>query len=215
MNSLYGKTIQAVELVNEDTKDSDYETEIDAEGKLHVKRVNKTFRAGGLFNPFIATLITGKVRAMIHTLEHKFKALHTATDSIKTLLPVTGCSNELGGYKHEVTGTCLLFRNKLYLHFAKDYSHCSHDPKEVKIFHHGQHLCKFALHGFTGRAKDLMGLYHTREKKYKINHLFKIREALIQKQIPLAMVKELERKLNMNWENFVDAEPKIKDNLDA
>jgi len=185
MNALYGKTIQAVELNNKETRDADFEMDFDEKENIKLKRVNKTYRAGGLFNPFIATLITGKVRAMIHDLEHRFKALHTATDSIKTQLHVTGCSNELGGYKLEVKGTCLLFRNKLYLHY--------NEKDELK---------KFALHGFSGNTEDLLKLYRSKGRLYTINHLFKIKEALIQKKIPLAMVKGLERQLNMDWTKF-------------
>jgi hypothetical protein len=188
MNTLYGKTIQAVEVVNEETRASDYETEIDKAGKLKVKRINKSYRAGGLFNPFIATLITGKVRAMIHSMEHKFKALHTATDSVKTQLPITGESGELGGYKLEVKGDCLLFRNKLYLHYDGKMS----DNK----------LVKFALHGFMGKASNLLDLYQRREQDYKVDHLFKIKEALIQKQVPLKMTKALDRALKIDWRQF-------------
>ncbi|MEM5806981.1 MAG: DNA polymerase [Candidatus Aenigmatarchaeota archaeon] len=183
LNSLYGKLIQATKLDNEDTA-CDYETYINSKGELIVKRIQQTYQAGGLFNPFIATLITGKVRAMIHDLEHKFKAIHTATDSIKTLENISGCNNELGGYKLELTGTCYLFRNKCYLHYDKSGK-----------------LKKYALHGFQGKVEDLINLMKTKSNIYETEHLFKVKEALIQNKIPLNMEK-IKREFNINWKNF-------------
>lgn len=123
---------------------------------------------------------------MLHDLEHKFKAIHSSTDSVKTCQPVTGCSNELGGYKLEVKGTCLIFRNKLYLHYDE-----------------GGELKKFALHGFQGNTKDLYDLYKHKGNRYSINHIFRIREALIQKKTPLKMDR-VERTLKMDWSKFND-----------
>lgn len=187
LNTLYGKLVQMVEMLNEETREADFETWFDSKGKIKVKRVNKTYRAGAFFNPFIASLITGKVRAMIHNLEHRFKALHTATDSVKTLLPISGESAELGGYKLELKGRCILFRNKLYLHY--------NEAGDLK---------KFALHGFSGSPEQLLELYRKKTSKYTIDHLFKVREALIQKQVPLAMVKGVARQLRIDWSKFKD-----------
>ena len=186
LNSLYGKFIQAVEVndMDDELAKADFEEIEDEEGNIIIKRVQKTFKAGGLFNPFIATLITGKVRAMIHQLEHKYKAMHTATDSIKTQLPVSGCSNELGGYKLEVKGDCLILRNKLYLHFDEN--------KKLK---------KYALHSFWGDIPTLLRLYNNKQNKYKVPHLYRIREAIRQDKKALATI-ETERTLNIDWSKF-------------
>lgn len=201
MNSLYGKLIQATELNNDESEKADYETIIDEDGKIKVKRIQKTYSAGGLFNPFIATLITGKVRAMIHELEHKFEALHTATDSIKTLKKISGESKELGGYKLELTGTCFLFRNKMYLHYANDFSRCKHKPEYVKHWYKGQHLCKYALHGFFGNVDNLIELSTNKSNTYQTKHLYKVKEALIQNKTPLKM-EELTKNFNFDWSKF-------------
>lgn len=85
-----------------------------------------TFTAGSLYHPFIATQITGYVRRELYRLEKRGLALHAATDSIKSFkeLKTSEC---LGGIKKEVHGRCYLFRNKLYLHFARDTSLCGHN----------------------------------------------------------------------------------------
>jgi len=192
MNSLYGKFIQAIEvkeLSEQDRKGflpgADITVKKDASGKIiFEKRETKTFKAGGLFHPFIATLITGKVRAMIHELEHKFKALHTATDSIKTLLPMSGETDVLGGYKLEVKGLCILLRNKLYLHF---------DEKDK--------LVKMAYHGFQGRAEELLKMISARTTKYTTKRMLKVREAHRLKQEALRMV-ELSKEFHFDWSNF-------------
>ncbi len=183
LNSLYGKLIQMTEVCDEKSESVDFITYINKKGELKVKRVQKTFKAGGLFNPFIATLITGKTRAMIHHLEHKFKAIHTATDSIKTFSEVEGESKDLGGYKVEIKGDCLILRNKLYLHFNEK-----------------NELQKYALHGFQGSPIDLIYLWETKTNKYKIKKMMRVREALIQKKISLKM-EILDRTLALDWNN--------------
>jgi hypothetical protein len=62
MNSLYGKFIQQTDIEDE-------------EGNIHRK-------PGPLYHPFIASLITGHTRAVMHQLEHFTQAIHTATDGI-------------------------------------------------------------------------------------------------------------------------------------
>ena len=184
LNSLYGKLIQMTELDDNEMEQYDYETYINSKGEIKVKRVNKTFMAGGIFNPFIATLITGKTRAMIHELEHKFKAIHTATDSIKTFEKVEGETNELGGYKLEVKGDCLIVRNKLYLHF--------NEKRELK---------KYALHGFQGNVLNVLYMYYHKITKYKIKKMIRVREALVQNKKSLVM-EILDRTLDVKWEDI-------------
>lgn len=184
LNSLYGKLIQMTEINDDESEKTDFITYLNKKGEMIVKRVKKRYRAGGLFNPFIATLITGKTRAMIHELEHKFKAIHTATDSIKTFEKITGESKELGGYKLEVRGDCLLFRNKMYLHFNEK-----------------NELVKYATHGYQGSILSLVDLYLHKSNTYKHKKMIRVKEALIQKKTSLKM-ELLTRELDLDWNNF-------------
>lgn len=125
LNSLYGKfaaCVQQHKMV--DTKFGLIQVD-DEDGAV--------FSSGALYHPFIATQITGYVRARLYELETQGEALHAATDSIKSRRQLS-TSEELGGIKKEVYGRCYLFRNKLYLHFAKDVSLCGHDLKKGWLY---------------------------------------------------------------------------------
>lgn len=124
LNSLYGKFAACVE------KRETLET---GEGTITLGGDTKYFVAGALYHPFIATQITGYVRAELYRLETQGEALHAATDSIKSRADLP-CSDELGGIKKETFGRCYLFRNKLYLHFAKDNSLCKHDLEKGWLY---------------------------------------------------------------------------------
>ena len=204
-NSLYGKFIQAVEVRDTEgaqkfaKENFDFEVTEEKGGKLKVKEGVKVFNAGGLFNPFLATAITGMVRARIHDLEHRFKALHTATDSIKTLMPISGTSDELGGYKLEVKGNCVLLRNKLYLHFNEDGL-----------------LTKYALHGFQGKVGELLEMVVKKQNDYQVRHIFKVREAIRQRKEALTMLT-VDKSFHFDWKGFDDKgfsyrKKEIKDN---
>src|SRR6185503_18643355 len=73
--------------------------------------------AGGMFHPFIASAITAHTRARIHRLEHKYKAIHTATDGIMTQAKnAKGEGKGLGALTVEAeNATTLLLRNKCYV----------------------------------------------------------------------------------------------------
>lgn len=186
--------------------------------------------AGALYHPFIATQITGYVRRELYLLEKRGHALHAATDSIKSSLELA-TSNELGGIKKEVVGGCYLFRNKLYLHFARDTSLCGHDLKRGwlyvsehdrrslpdvgkahdtgmaydasqdrfwgKIFHLGEHLCKYGLHGYKGSTFEL---FRQREKllktgylDYHYEHMVNLREGIKRGETVSDMIEREER----------------------
>jgi hypothetical protein len=98
LNSLYGKFIQTLP-------------------------ENGTNKPSGLWNPFLATLITGFVRAKIHSYEHLSNSVHTATDAVKTNRPLdVENSNRLGSMCKEIEGSCIIIRPKVYAHYdhAKD-----------------------------------------------------------------------------------------------
>lgn len=107
--------------------------------------------AGSMFHPFIATLITGFVRAKIHRLEHQYNSLHTATDSIKTTMPFVEKEKGLGSLKLEVEGPCYILRNKLYFHFDQSGK-----------------LKKFGLHGIP---KPLPGMSPREHAEYILSLL--------------------------------------------
>lgn len=121
LNSLYGKFAACVEK---------RPTEATALGPVEISRGRESggryFVAGALYHPFIATQITGYVRAELYRLEVAGSALHAATDSIKSRAELP-TSERLGGIKKETFGRCYLFRNKLYLHFARTSRLCGHD----------------------------------------------------------------------------------------
>ena len=185
MNSLYGKFIQNIE------QNSEIQEEWIVQEDGTRTRVKKTHKAGGLFHPFIATLITGQVRAYLHRLEHQYEAIHASTDSIKTLQAVVPESlpKGLGGLNVEITGDCILLRNKLYLHFEGEQN--------------GVRPKKYALHGFWGNVDDLISLVEKKGTKYRISHLYKVREALNQGLQPLKTYIQ-EREVQIDWTAYID-----------
>ncbi len=138
LNSLYGKFIQRNE------KD------------------DGTKEAGAMFDPAVASLITGYVRAQIHALEHKYMSLHTATDGLLTRRKPdpNDLGEGLGKLKQENYGNCLIIRNKLYLHYDSRGN-----------------LFKRGLHGYQGNAEELLKLWKLKKSDYKVDHLVKWSEA--------------------------------------
>ena len=204
LNALYGKFIQTINL------EDDNESLIDKvkEGKIEIQDV--IYKAGGLFNPFIASLITGAVRAKLHHLEHTYQAIHASTDSILTL---TQCNTGkgLGDLKLENKGPCLLIRNKVYIHFkegvdphaaAKNIVRETEPEKLKKLYE--KYIYKSALHGFQADTKTLITLWKTRENTYKITRMVKIRESFKNKNLnqkPL-MFYEFEKELEVDWSKY-------------
>lgn len=212
LNSLYGKTIQTIEANEKDKENFKADFILDKKTGIILENKDKNvflFKAGGMFNPFVATLITGFARTYLHRLEHKYKALHSSTDSIKTMLPIKE-NNRLGGIKLECRGRCCLFRNKLYLHYnrytprdIKKYEKKHADKIKEKKDRNGklheayekylqlkkgktvEVLEKYALHGFAGKTDTLIEMFAEKKNEYKSEHLFKVREAIRQKKIPL------------------------------
>lgn len=163
LNSLYGKFIQS----KGDKAHLGYYYDLD---KCRVSR-ERIVIAGGLFHPFIATLITGITRANIHSLEHRYSALHTATDGIFTGSRTYIAKAGLGGLKMEAYGDLLLFRNKLYILYG---------PKgklKSKIFS-DKSIIKYALHGFNGSVFDLEKIYVSGDPTYEFKKVNRLRESL-------------------------------------
>jgi hypothetical protein len=151
----------------------------------------KIMRAGGLYHPFIASLITGHTRAAIHTLEHKYNALHTATDGIFVPGKVdTGEKKRLGATICEGQGDLALFRNKLYIFYTDSGGDGSYESQVFK----GRYVMKCARHGFQGRVVDLEKMLISPDRSYKINKPIKLKTALRTKDTPNKFVTS-ERKL--------------------
>jgi DNA polymerase type B, organellar and viral len=128
--------------------------------------------AGGMFHPFIASCITAHTRAAIHKYEHKYRAIHTATDGIFTTRAVPKLKDTgLGSLNVDSQGDLLMVRNKLYILYAKD------GDVESRAFD-GKRIVKWALHGFQGSVFDLERLIATNRRKYVSNHVNQLKESI-------------------------------------
>lgn len=189
MNALYGKFIQTRHLVGGMS-----ELVFDLDEKKLIE--DSSIQAGGLFNPFIATLITGQTRADIHRYEHKYKAIHTATDGIFTLQihehayekMRSSARNRLGDLSPELRGDCLILRNKLYIFYARitsaDRKEIRQNPNhKIKLsgYRKGFKIIKHALHGFHGDVFTLEKLFFTGTRDYEYTKVNKLKESLRRK----------------------------------
>lgn len=156
LNSLYGKFIQNINHNSEG-----YYIEKDGKNVW----VDGEYKAGGLYNPMIATLITGFSRAYIYDLERKYESIHTSTDSIKTTKKIPETGKELGKLSLKCFGDCLIFRGKCYVHF------------DNKIY------C--AKHGFHGSLEQLLQIYINKNTEYEYERMANIKESLIRKKMKL------------------------------
>lgn len=163
LNSISGKFIQTRKQEKLSVFHIDDETMTDSSDLI----------AGGMFHPFIASLITGHTRARMHQLEHKYEALHTATDGIFTqkritMKPQTG----LGAVVNEAQGDLLLLRNKLYILYGAG------EGKTMSSVFEGRHIVKAALHGFAGTIADLERLAVSGQREYTAKRVNKLRTSL-------------------------------------
>lgn len=129
LNSLYGKFFQKQPIGNVGVFDIETEQYV-----AHDPSEPYDYRAGGLYHPPFASLITGFVRAKIHRLEHKYQSIMTSTDGFFATIPPdpSDIGRELG--QLDVSkGELRIWRERLYIFTPSD------DGK-----------LKYALHGFRG-----------------------------------------------------------------
>lgn len=202
LNGLYGKFLQNIEV------NSEIQAEWIVQEDGTRTRVKRTHKAGGLFNPFIATLITGEVRAYLHRLEHQYEAIHASTDSIKTLhiIEKAALPKGLGGLNIEISGDCILLRNKLYMHYDGPLKECRFADFIKAYAPDRPYHCKpkkYALHGFWGTFDELLAMTERKVTKYQVEHLYKVREALNQGLQPLKTYTQ-KREVQIEWEAYID-----------
>lgn len=139
--------------------------------------------AGGLFHPFIAALITGHTRAKMHRMEHKFEAMHTATDGIFTQVLHAKLPNEtgLGGMVTEAHGDLMLLRNKCYILYNDKPT--KKGAIESRIFP-GRWIIKYAKHGFQGDVFKMEYMAVTGARNYKLEKRNSLRWATQMGKIP-------------------------------
>jgi hypothetical protein len=168
LNSLYGKFIQS------------HQVEVD-NGAL-------AWKHGPLYHPFIASLITGHTRSVMHHLEHEVKAIHTATDGVfcgAKCSPKDGRfswapQSGLGSIESEGRDLELaLLRNKLYVCY-------SDQPGDgwPSFFREDRYVTKYAKHGFQGSPKQLEDAAINNVREYTVEKPNTLRSALKQNLIP-------------------------------
>jgi hypothetical protein len=131
LNSLYGKFFQKQPIGSVGSYD------LDTQDWIVSDRDNQQYdyEAGGLYNPPVASLITGYVRAKIHRLEHRYESVMTSTDGLFGINPPSG--RDVGNALGQLTvkrGKLRIWRERLYIF----------DPIDGEQ--------KFALHGFHGHV---------------------------------------------------------------
>lgn len=164
LNSLYGKLIQKVPSGSDSVFPMfDLVEQEDGSYRLHDSNmVEGGYKAGGLYHPALASLVTGNVRARIHALEHKYDSLMTSTDGFLSLREPdpADVGDEFGTLKVK-HGKLSIWRERLYIFEPPD-----DDPV-------------FALHGFRGRLADLRSIpLAAGTYSYKAQQMVGLRDSL-------------------------------------
>lgn len=146
LNSLYGKFFQKTPLGNVTGWDIDTNEMVTTDPEQ-----DYDYEAGGLYHPPIASLITGYVRAKIHGLEHRYKAVMTSTDGFFAYEPPdeTMLGSELGMLSAEI-GSLRIWRERLYVFTPRKIVHEKDCPANCSKTHE-----TYALHGFRGKLDQL------------------------------------------------------------
>lgn len=187
LNSLYGKWIQ-----RNPVERASYQH---TNGQLNL--LPRQEKAGGLYHPFIASLITGHTRARLHNAEHYYNAIESSTDSVKSQnfdrksakVKIMG-SMELQDIHCD---TCDTDHTKFKGLFARNRLNLLMCPKE--------HILKCALHGFWGKPNVLLDMYKKKEYVYQVERMPLIREGIKQIGKGLFQMNNEERSINVSWDD--------------
>ena len=196
LNSLYGKTLSKI-LKDDATNEI---TLIKGPNGKYIED-EKYLVAGSLYNPFVATLITGRARAELFKLEYDFQALHSSTDSIKTKQKNIQGTKELGGFKEEVSGPCLLVRCKVYLHFNDNLElkkYATHGMSDLKIalvpeVDDPKSLRKYEVEYWDENdvnKDDLLLLLYEGRSHYTRRRMVRVKESFVRKTRPQPLSME-------------------------
>jgi len=158
LNSLYGKFFQKIALgiVGYYDFENDVMVEHNPDGAFD-------WKAGGLYHPPIASLITGFVRAKIHRLEHKYRSIMTSTDGMFAYLPPdpADLGRGLGALTAE-KGDLAIWRERLYVFRSPALQ-----------------APKVAYHGFWGSLADLERIpLAAGQYAYESRHMVTLKESL-------------------------------------
>lgn len=158
LNSLYGKFFQKVALGVVGYFDVELGQIIE-----HNPEGPYDWRAGGLYHPPIASLITGFVRAKIHRLEHRYNAIMTSTDGLFALhAPDPSDVGVTLGALTAGIGDLKIWRERLYIFRPSDGG----KPK-------------VAFHGFWGTLDQLDAMpLAAGEYEYGYRHMVTLKESL-------------------------------------
>jgi hypothetical protein len=183
LNSISGKFIQ--------TRKKTLKAYVDADTK-EVHSASE-LAAGGMFHPFIAAAITAHTRARIHRLEHRYEALHTATDGIFTQRTLQddvciGDATRLGELTNDAEGELLIVRNKCYIMYGES-------GEKHSLAFPGKKISKYALHGFQGDVHDLERLVQTGKRTYTVIRPNKLKSSIARGLVPNDF---LERTMTLN-----------------
>ncbi len=131
----------------------------DGEGK-------KYRRAGNLWHPLMAALVTAHTRSVMHRLEHDTQAIHTSTDGVLCASTDSPASfpwapqEGLGSIESEDRDLVVaMFRNKLYLALSKEKG----TPSE---YFDGMYLAKGIRHAFPASPQELERCAATGDRSY-------------------------------------------------
>jgi len=174
LNSLYGKLIQKTPIKTDGIPFYDWAADEQGIRKIvDLNQVEGGYKAGGLYHPALASLVTGSVRARIHAYEHKYRSLMTSTDGfLSTVPPDPGDIGTGFGTLKVKQGSLKVWRERLYLFETDDHAKCDHDR--------GVYDCRaFALHGFRGRLADLTQVpLEPGRYKYKATQMIGLRDSM-------------------------------------
>jgi hypothetical protein len=190
LNSLYGKWIQR--------NPGDSKLVLRA-GQLELFKGRDV--SGGLYNPFIAALITGFTRARLHRAEHLFSAIESSTDSVKSQIyrPEHDKGKGFGVMQLENLHCVKCGKiKKLDGLFVRNRLNLLMDKKG--------HILKCALHGFWGKKEELKKIWLHRNgenpNEYQVERMPLIREGLTQQGKTLFTMISETRMLNIDWSQY-------------